>query len=96
MKVSLISRRILNGFSMTFLSEGEISTPGWSNLPEVRGAWPNKKDLKFSKLICTDILYSLPHFCGSGSALGMRIRIWICIGNADPNPGARKLTKIYK
>jgi hypothetical protein len=89
MKVSLISSKKLNGFSMTFLSEGETSTPGWSSLPEVRGAWPNKKGFEILKNFLYVQIFCAVYCCvvdpdpldlaapgsGSGSILVTRIRI---------------------
>ncbi len=48
-----------------------------------------------STFVC-HISLSFQHCCGSGSALFWRSWIRIRIGIADPDPGARKLTKIYK
>ena len=80
MTVNLISSTKLNGFSMTFLAEGETSTPGWSSLPEVRGAWPNKKGFKILK----HFLYGC--YVQFTAVLWIRIHIDLALLDPDLDP----------
>ncbi len=65
---------------MTFLFEGETSTPEWSSLPEVRGAWPNKKGFKILK----NFLYGFSVQFNTVLWIGIRIDLTLLDPDLDP------------